>query len=100
MFGILVPSAPGMAGVAALISGPLIYAIFQKYAPGLHFLIPVAVTFQLVLLIMILLTFWMPLDKSKTLPIRTDIDTETKPEVKIIGGIVLALIVIFYIIFW
>ena len=100
LFGMLVPSAPGMAGVAALISGPVIYAIFQKYAPGLHFLIQVAVTFQLVILIMILLTFWKPLDKPKELPVRKDVEMETKPEVKIIGGIVLAMIVIFYIIFW
>jgi SSS family solute:Na+ symporter len=100
MFGMLVPTAPGIAGVAALICGPAIYALFQFFAPGLHFLIQVAVTFQLVLLVMILLTFWKPLEKPKELPVRKDIDTVTKPEVKIIGGIVLVMIVIFYIIFW
>ena len=32
-FGLLVPQAPGSAGVAALVSGPAIYWLFQRYAP-------------------------------------------------------------------
>jgi SSS family solute:Na+ symporter len=100
LIGMLVPTAPAMAGVAALLCGPAIYGLFQYFAPGLHFLIQVAVTFQLVIMVMILLTFWKPLDKPKVLPIRKEIDIETKTDVKIFGGIVLAMVIIFYIIFW
>lgn len=100
LFGMLVQNAPGSAGVAALISGPILYGLFQKFAPELHFLIQVAVTFQLVILIMALMTFWKPLETPKQLPVRQDVDVQTKPEVKVIGGIVLVLIVVFYMLFW
>ncbi|MEN6336807.1 MAG: sodium/solute symporter, partial [Phycisphaerales bacterium] len=56
LFGMLVPQAPAAAGVAALICGPALYGLFQHFAPGVHFLIQVALTFQLVLMIMGLIT--------------------------------------------
>lgn len=99
-FGMLVPMAPGIAGVMALISGPIIYGLFQKFAPDVHFLIQVALTFQLVLMLMGLLTFIKPLDKPRVLPTREDIDIKTKLDVKIIGGLVILAVVVFYIIFW
>lgn len=100
LFGMMVPTAPGAAGAAALLSGPILYGLFQTLAPDLHFLIQVAVTFQLVLLIMGLMTFCKPLDKPKELPVREDIDIATALDVKIIGGLVLAAVVVFYVIFW
>ena len=100
LFGMFVTTAPGAAGVAALVSGPLIYGLFQRFAPDLHFLIQVAVTFQLVLLIMGLITFIKPLEKPRVLPVREDIVIKTAPEVKVIGALVIAAVVVFYIIFW
>ncbi|MBA7621578.1 Sodium/glucose cotransporter [subsurface metagenome] len=100
LFGMMVPKAPGAAGVAALISGPTIYGLFQAFAGDLHFLIQVAITFQLVLMIMGLITFCKPLDKPRELPVREDIEIRTMPEVKLAGGLVLAAVIAFYIIFW
>jgi SSS family solute:Na+ symporter len=100
LFGMMVTNAPGAAGVAALISGPIIYGLFQFLAPDLHFLIQVAVTFQLVLLIMGLITFCAPLEKPRELPVRKDMEIKTEPLVKIIGGLVVVAVVVFYIIFW
>ncbi len=99
-FGMLVTNAPGLAGVAALISGPLIYGLFQKFAPGLHFLVQVAATFQLVLMIMGLITLWKPLEEPRKLPVREDIEVKTTPEVKIAGGLVIIGVAVFYMIFW
>ena len=99
LFGMIVPKAPGLAGVAALILGPIIYGLFQKFVPGLHFLIQVAITFLLVLIIMVLITFFKPLDKPRQLPVREDIEIKTMPEVKLAGGLVLAAVAVFYIIF-
>jgi SSS family solute:Na+ symporter len=99
LFGMLVPTAPGAAGAAALISGPIIYGLFQKFAPEVHFLIQVAITFQLVLMIMGLITFFKPLDKPRVLPVREDIEIKTMPEVKLAGGLVLSAVAVFYIIF-
>jgi len=100
LFGMIVKNAPGAAGVAALISGPIIYGLFQKFTVELHFLIQVAITFLLVLMIMGLITFCKPLDKPRELPVRKDIEIRTMPEVKLAGGLVLAAVVAFYIIFW
>jgi SSS family solute:Na+ symporter len=99
-FGMLVTSAPGLTGVVALIAGPLIYGLFQKFAPGLHFLIQVAVTFQLVLMLMGLITLWKPLEEPRKLPVREDIEVKTMPSVKIAGGLVLIAVAVFYLIFW
>lgn len=99
LFGMLVPTAPGAAGVTALIVGPIIYGLFQTFAPDVHFLIQVAITFQFVLMIMGLITFFKPLDKPRALPVREDIEIKTMPEVKLAGGLVLAAVVVFYIIF-
>ena len=83
-----------------MISGPVIYGMFQRFAPDLHFLIQVAVTFQLVLMIMGLITFIRPLDEPRELPVREGVETKTAPEVKLAGALVIAAVAVFYIIFW
>ncbi|MFC1568721.1 solute:sodium symporter family transporter [bacterium] len=100
LFGILVETAPGAAGVAGLIAGPVIYGLLQKYAPNIHFLVQVAITFQLVLLIMGVITFLNPLKTPKRLPIRKEMDIQTEPMIKWIGGSVILGVIIFYVIFW
>jgi SSS family solute:Na+ symporter len=100
LFGMMVPTAPGAAGVAALIAGPILYGVFQFFAPELHFLIQVAVVFQLVIMIMILITFFRPLETPRTLPVRKDIIIQTGIEAKIWGGLVIAGVIGFYIVFW
>jgi SSS family solute:Na+ symporter len=99
-FGILVETAPGAAGVVGLIAGPAIYGLLQRFASNVHFLIQVAIAFQLVLLIMGLITFWKPLKEPRRLPVRKEMDVSTEPRVKWIGAAVIAGIVAFYIIFW
>lgn len=98
--GLLVPQAPGSAGVAALVSGPAIYGLFQTFAPNLHFLLQVALTFQLVLGVMGVITFFWPLAMPKPLPERADLDIRTTPLVRNIGIGVIALTILFYVVFW
>lgn len=98
--GLLVPQAPGAAGVAALVSGPVIYALFQQFATGMHFLLQVALTFNLVLLLMGAITFFWPLDQPRTLPVREDLDVQTTPLVRNVGFAVIAATVLFYLVFW
>ncbi len=99
-FGMLVPTAPGSAGVAALVTGPLFYGLFQRFAPGLHFLIQVALSFQLVVMLMGLITFIKPLETPRVLPVREEIDVRTRTDVKIIGTVVVFAVLTFYILFW
>jgi SSS family solute:Na+ symporter len=99
VFGMLVPQAPGASGVVALISGPAIYGLFQKFAGNVHFLIQVAATFQLVLLIMGLITFLAPLKEPKTLPERKDVELKTEPVVIYCGIAVITAVIAFFVIF-
>ncbi len=100
LFGMLVPQAPGAAGVAALVCGPILYGLFQRFAPGLHFLIQVGVAFELVLIIMGLITFFKPLEEPKVLPVREGVEMKTSGEAKLAGGLVLAAVAVFYVVFW
>ncbi len=98
LFGILVETAPGSAGVAGLLAGPVIYHLFQTYAKGLHFLVQVTLTFSLVLAVMGLITFFAPA-RPKSLPVRADFCLKTDASVKITGAIVMALVILFFAIF-
>ncbi|UCD48890.1 MAG: solute:sodium symporter family transporter [Phycisphaerales bacterium] len=100
LFGMMVPTAPAATGVAALVSGPILYGLFQWRCERLHFLIQVALTFAIVLAIMALITFVKPLEEPRVLPVREGVDTKTTPEVKIVGALVLAAVAAFYVIFW
>ena len=100
LFGMVVPKAPGMAGVAALVSGPIIYGLFQRFSHRLHFLIQVALAFVLVLAIMGLITLLKPLPEPKVLPVREGVEVKTAPVVKLVGAAVLAAVAVFYVIFW
>jgi SSS family solute:Na+ symporter len=100
VFGILVDTAPGAAGVAGLITGPLLYGLLQKFASELHFLIHVAISFQLVLMIMGFITLLNPLKESKPLPVRQGMDLSTEPVIRWIGGLVILAVAVFYIVFW
>jgi len=85
--------------VAALVSGPILYGLFQRFAGNVHFLIQVAVTLQLVLAIMGLMTFWRPLKEPKSLPERKDIESRTEPVVILCGVGVIAAVVAFFVAF-
>ncbi|MHC1764419.1 MAG: SLC5 family protein [Verrucomicrobiia bacterium] len=100
VFGILVETAPGAAGVAALIAGPAIYHLFQTFARDLHFLVQVALSFSLVLAIMGFITLLWPLRQPRTLPERAEMALETSPVVKLAGGAVIAGVALFFIAFW
>jgi hypothetical protein len=51
-------------------------------------------------MIMILITFFRPLETPRTLPVRKDIIIQTGIEAKIWGGLVIAGVIGFYIVFW
>jgi len=46
------------------------------------------------------ITFFRPLETPRKLPVREDIEIKTSLEVKIVGGLVMAAVVVFIIIFW
>ncbi len=100
IYGLLVPTAPPAAGVAGLLVGPALYAVFQRWAPNLHFLVQVALVFQLVLLVMGAITLWRPLPEPRLLPVRRELEARTAPVVHAAGVAVLLGVALFYAVFW
>jgi len=100
LFAFLVKRAPAAAGVAALVAGPVIYGLFQAWAPGVHFLIQVALTLAIVSAIMAVMTIVAPLPEPRRLPRRNELELKTEPVVKVTGILVIAAVVVFYVVFW
>jgi len=99
VFGLLVPSAPPAAGVTALVLGPALYGLFQHFAPNVHFLLQVALTFQLIVFVMGFITFVWPLETPRVLPVREDLDVRSTPGLKLAGAAVVAATVLIVWIF-
>lgn len=101
LFGMIVPRAPASAGVAALVAGPVLYGIMQQaLGDNVHFLLQVLIAFVLVCVIMGILTAVQPMPEPKVLPVREDLDLRSDPKVKALGGLVIAAVVIFVVVFW
>jgi solute:Na+ symporter, SSS family len=100
LFGILVETAPGSAGVAGLIGGPVIYHLFQTFAGELHFLVQAALAFTLLLAVLGLITLVWPLKEQRRLPDRPEMALETEPMVKWAGAAVIAGVALFFVMFW
>lgn len=104
----VLPKVPGAAGVVALVTGPLAYAVFQftsksearPWGHDIHFLLQVLLAFLVVGALMTAMTLFSPLAKPKALPVREEISLVTEPIVKIAGGLVILGVVLFFIIFW
>lgn len=99
----VLPRAPGSAGVAALVAGPILYFALQRGEGSwhqMHFLVQVAVAFALVCLLMWAIAVARPLHEPRRLPVREDIELTTSPAAKIGGAAVLLGVALFYIVFW
>ena len=112
-FGFIVKRAPGSAGVAALIVNVVVYGILLIFFSGyevfnklgvtygqIAFLNRMAVSFGVVLAVMIIITLVKPLTEPRTLPVREEFDMRPTPAVAWLGGVVIAVTLILYVIFW
>jgi SSS family solute:Na+ symporter len=101
LFGFVVKRAPASTGVVALVGGPIIYGILQAFAPKeIHFLLQGAITFGALCLLMGIITLIAPRKEPKVLPVREGLDIKTSPWVKLAGGLVIAAVIVFFVVFW
>ncbi len=112
-FGFVFKKAPAGAGVAALASNPIIYGILLVLFGNLSFfneagitlgkiafLNRMAITFILIIIIMATITYFRPLKKAITMPVRQDFDMKSSREVKWLGALVIGITLVLYVIFW
>jgi len=100
LFGMIVPKAPPAAGVTALVAGPVAYGLLQRFAVDTHFLLQVLIAFIIVCVLMAVITAVRPMSQPKVLPVRADLDITTDPRIKALGGLVIAAVAVFIVIFW
>jgi SSS family solute:Na+ symporter len=100
LVGISVRRAPPSAGVIALLVSAPLYGLLQWQMGAVHFLLRMAITFVLVVAVMLVLTLVRPLDQPRTMPVREDIDMTSSPLVIVCGAAVLVGVVAFFVLFW
>ncbi len=111
LFGLFINKTPEKAGVWALILNPVIYGILLVFFGNLPafegialakiaFLNRMAITFVIIILVMAVFTIVKPLAEPKVLPVRKDVDLKSVPLIKWLGGLVILITIVLYIIFW
>lgn len=110
-FGLIFKRAPASAGVAALVLNPIIYGILLIFFGSISwfsivqiteiaFLNRMAITFVIILAVMVTLTILTPLPEPRKMPVREGFDMKPTPSVVWLGGLVIVLTLILYVIFW
>ena len=109
----LLPRAPAIAGVIALLLGPVLYSLFQFLTQQglfagilaepvfeMHFLMQVFYCFIIIFATMAILAVVRPLPRPVTLPVREAMNLRTEPIVFIAGAAVILGVIAFFIAFW
>ena len=100
LFGLLVPKAPRLVGTVGLVLNPILYGILKVAAPQVAFLDRMAICFGIVLVVLAAITAARPLPQPVQLPVNQAMNMEPSPSVRVYGGIVVALTLVLYAIFW
>lgn len=100
LFGLLVPRAPRMCGTIGILLNPVLYGGLKYLAPSIAFLDRMAICLGVIVAVLALLTVLFPLKEPVQLPVNEKMDIRSSPGAKIMGGVVVALTIVLYIIFW
>lgn len=99
LFGLFSKKAPRFAGAVGIIASPVIYGILKLCLPEVAFLNRMAITFVLILLIMMLMTLVKPLKQEVEMPVNEKINIEHSKSVYIMGAAVLVITTSLYVYF-
>ena len=100
VFGMFVKRAPALAGVTGLILTVPVYGFLQWQFGEIAFLNRMAITFVIILLVMLSITIMKPLAEPKEMPVKHDFDMKPTPMVKWLGIAVVVSTFVLYAIFW
>ena len=100
VFGMIFKKAPPLAGVTGLLITVPVYGLLHWQFGEIAFLNRMAITFGVVLLVMLIITLKKPLAEPKVLPVREEFDMRPAPSVIWLGGLVIVITLALYVIFW
>ena len=100
VFGFAVKRAPRAAGATALLLSAPIYGLLQWQLSEVAYLNRMVITFVAVIVVMSCMTLIAPNHNPRPMPVREEVDTTFSPAVAAAGGVVIAAIAVFYIVFW
>ena len=100
VFGLLVHRAPRICGTVGLLLNPVLYGSLKVMAPQIAFLDRMAICFAAVLAVLGIITLLKPMPKPVDLPVNASMDMRVDRGTKVLGGIVVGLTLLLYVIFW
>jgi solute:Na+ symporter, SSS family len=99
-FGLISRRTPAIAGVLALLLGPVLYGLLQFGVPSIAFLNRIAICYVALLIMMGVLTVVAPRRQPVMSPLATTLNLESSRSAKIAGAIVVAVTLVLYWVFW
>jgi len=99
-FGLTSRRTPAIAGVLALVLGPVLYGVLHLYVKELAFLNRIAVCYVALLILMGILTWLMPRRDPVPPPPVSGINLESSRSAKVAGVVVVLVTLCLYAIFW
>ena len=100
VFGLLVHRAPRVCGTVGLLLNPVLYGALKIAAPQVAFLDRMAICFAAVLAVLGVITLLKPMAKPVNLPVNASMDMRVDGGTKVFGGVVVALTLLLYVVFW
>ena len=100
VFGMIFKKAPPAAGVTGLLLSVPVYGFLQWKFGEIAFLNRMAITFVIDLIVMGVITMVAPLAEPKVMPVREEFDMRPTRSVVWLGGLVIAITLVLYAIFW
>jgi SSS family solute:Na+ symporter len=100
LFGIIVPRAPRMCGVAALLLCPVIYGSLMYCVSDWSFLNRMAITFIVIIAVLSLMTIWKPMKEPFKLEATTSLDLRQSRSAMVLGVLVVIITLALYAYFW
>jgi SSS family solute:Na+ symporter len=99
LWGIVLPRTPSAAGVAGLLAGVPLYALFNL-GLGVAYLNAAALSFVVTSALMLLITWRRPLEEPRTLPDAPAVAMQPAPGARPVGFALIAATVALYVVFW
>jgi len=99
LLGIFVPRAPRATGAVALLASAPIYGLLHLFAGDVHFLIRMLITFGAVCAIGGVMTLVRPMERPRTMPVNEGFDLRPSRLAPFLGAIIIALVVVFFVVF-